>query len=163
MRFISVVLVILLCSACGYKPSAKYSRQILGDKISTSVVISGIDPENTVLIKDAVDVAVLEVFHASLVSKEISTTHLRLKLGNLIYTPIEYDAQGFVVSYRTSVELLINRKNENQQQDYKVYGTYDFKITANAVITDKQRFEATQFSSQKAIKAFVAKVSAEGA
>ncbi len=163
MRFTSVILVILLFSACGYKPSAKYARQILGEKISTSVFISGVDPENTVIMKDAVDIAILEVFHASLVSKEISTTHLNLRLGDLIYTPIEYDAQGFIVSYRTTVELRINRQSNNTDQDYKVYGTYDFKITANAVITDKQRFDAIKFSSQKAIKAFIAQVSADGA
>lgn len=163
MRLVSIALIVLLFSACGYTPSAKFSRQILGETISTSVLISGIDPENTVIIKDAVDIAILEVFHASLVHKEMSSTHLKLKLGKLIYTPIEYDAQGFIIGYRTTVTLLINRQTKDKSKNYKVYGTYDFKITANAVITDKQRFDAINFSSQKAIKAFVAQVSAEGA
>lgn len=163
MRYISLVLIMLLLSACGYKPSAKYSRAVVGEKISTSVLISSIDPENTVIIKDAIDVAIIEIFHASLVSKEASSTHLKLKLGNLVYKPIQYDAQGFVVAYRTTVKLNINRTTDNINKNYKVFGTYDFSITANAVITDKQRFEAIKFSSQKAIKSFLAKVAAEGA
>jgi len=35
--------VLLQLSACGYKPSAKYSREVVGGKISTSVVISAED------------------------------------------------------------------------------------------------------------------------
>lgn len=163
MRILSLALILFILSGCGYAPSAKYARAIVGEKISTSVTISAIDPENTVIIKDAVDIAILEVFHASLVSKESSTTHLKLKLGNLKYTPIEYDAQGFIVAYKTTVKLKINRQTKNQNQDYTVFGSYDFKITANAVITDKQRFDAIRFSSQKAIRAFVAQVSAQGA
>ncbi len=163
MKLVSLALIFLLFSACGYAPSSKYARKIVGEKISTSVVISAVDPQNTVIIKDAVDVAILEVFHASLVAKELSTTHLKLKLGKLVYTPIQYDAQGFVVAYKTTVKLGINRKTKNKNKDYIVFGTYDFEITANAVITDKQRFDAIKFSSQKAIRAFVAQVSAEGA
>lgn len=162
MKFIILVFIMLLVSGCGYKPSAKYSRAVVGDKISTSVFISGVDPENTVIIKDAIDVAVIEVFHASLVNKEESTSHLNLKLGQLKYTPIQYDAQGFVVSYRTKVNLTIQRTTKAKVKEYRVLGTYDFSITANAVITDKQRFEAIKFSSVKAIKSFLAQLSAEG-
>jgi len=163
MRIVFFSLIIFILVGCGYSPSAKYARQVVGEKISTSVTISGVDPENTVIIKDAVDIAILEVFHASLVSKETSTTHLKLKLGNLKYTPIEYDTRGFVVAYKTTVTLKINRQRKDENQDYTVFGSFDFKITANAVITDKQRFDAIRFSSQKAIRAFVAQVSAQGA
>lgn len=69
MKLISLFLVMLLFTACGYTPSAKFSRAVVGESISTSVVISAIDPENTVVIKDAVDAAIIEVFHASLTDK----------------------------------------------------------------------------------------------
>ena len=65
------IFILLIISACGYKPSSKFSRAVLGEKISTSVIISSQDPENTVIIKDAVDSAIIEVFHASLTQKKI--------------------------------------------------------------------------------------------
>jgi len=163
MKIIYIALIMVLFTACGYSPSAKFSREIVGEKISTSVVISAVDPENTVIIKDAVDAAVIEVFHASLVSKEFSSTHLVLTLGTPSYSPVQYDSDGFIVAYRTTINLGIVKETEGKSKKYIAKGTYDFSVTANAVITDKERFDAIKFSSAKAIKSFVAQISAEGA
>jgi hypothetical protein len=164
MKFIYIFVIMLLVHGCGYIPSAKYSRAVVGENISTSVVISAIDPENTVIIKDAVDSAIIEVFHASLVSKENSNTHLVLSLGNPSYSAIQYDSDGFIIAYRTRISLSILRNTEGEDtKSYSASGTYDFSVTANAIISDKQRFDAIKFSSVKAIRSFVAQVSSEGA
>lgn len=163
MRVIAFVLIIALLSGCGYRPSAKFSRAVVGEKISTSVNISLIDPENTVIIKDAVDAAIIKVFHASLVPKTMSQTHLILSLSDPSYAAIQYDSDGFIVAYRATVLLKILRKTADISKNYVVKGTYDFSVTPNAIITDKERFDAIKFSSEKAIRAFVAQVSAEGA
>lgn len=163
MKYILSSLIVLFLSACGYTPSAKFARVIVGDSISTGVVISAVDPENTVIIKDGIDRAVYEVFHASLVSRKISNTHLQINLSNPSYSPIQYDSDGFVVSYRTTVRLKIQRDTKNQElKNYHVKGTYDFSITPNALISDQQRFDAIRFSAVKAIKSFVAQMAAEG-
>ena len=162
MKVVSFILIALLFTACGYKPSSKFARQVVGEKISTSVVISAVDPENTVIIKDAVDTAVIEVFHASLTTKSLSQTHLTLSLGNPSYSPIQYNADGFVVAYRTTILLNIIRDTGGKTKSYSAKGTYDFSIAPNAIITDKDRFDAIRFSSQKAIKSFIAQISAEG-
>ena len=162
MKLISLFLIMLMFSACGYTPSAKFSRQIVGDSISTSVVISAVDPENTVIVKDAVDSAIIKVFHATLTTRELSNTHLELTLGNPSYSPIQYDAEGFVASYRTTISLGITRTTGEVSKSYSVKGTYDFAIKQNAIISDKDRFEAIQASAEKAIRSFVAQVSSEG-
>ena len=153
----------LLFTSCGYKPSAKYARVVVGEKISTSVKISAQDPENTVVIKDAVDAAVIEVFHASLTNRTLSVTHLEISLNEPSYTPTQYDNDGFIIAYRTTINLKIKRYKDGKMKLYTTQGTYDFTIVANAVITDQERFNAIKFSSAKAIKSFVAQVSAEGA
>ena len=148
---------------CGYKPSAKYSREVTGEKISTSVMISQMDPENTVLIKDAVDTAILEIFHASITSRAQSDTHLDISMSAPSYTPIQYNEQGFVTGYRTTINLRIVRHTKNEQpKTYSVKGTYDFAIEPNAIITDQERFNAIKSASAKAIVSFIAQVSAEG-
>lgn len=157
-----LLLVVSLFSACGYKPSSKYSRAVVGEKISTSVVISAQDPENTVIIKDAVDSAIVEVFRASLTSRNYSDTHLSLSISPPTYTPVQYDTNGYVISYRATIRLSIVRDTHGLKKKYSTSGTYDFAIDANAVITDQERFDAIKGSSAKAISAFVAKVSAEG-
>ncbi len=150
-------------NSCGYKPSSKYSRAVVGDKISTSVKISSHDPENTVLIKDAVDAAVIEIFYASLTSRTLSQTHLELSISEPSYSALQYDSDGFIVAYRTTINLEVKRYKDLKIKSYKTQGTYDFTIVANAVITDQERFNAIKFSSQKAIRSFITQVFAEGA
>jgi len=164
-QFFQVTILLLLLSlfnACGYKPSAKYSREVVGERISTSVTISAQDPENTVIIKDAVDSAIVEVFHASLTSRNYSDTHLSLSISPPSYTPVQYNNDGYVIAYRTTITLVITRETSGVKKSYSTKGTYDFSVVPNAVITDQERFDAIRFSAAKAISAFVAKVSAEG-
>jgi len=158
--FISIVSLGVI--GCGYKPSSKYSREVVGEKISTSVIISAQDPENTVIIKDAVDEAIIEIFHASLTSKRYSDTHLTISISPPRYSPIQYNADGYIVGYRATISLAIQRQTGKTTKNYKTSGTYDFSIAPNAVVTDQERFDAIKFSSIKAIAAFVATVSAEG-
>ncbi len=162
LKVLLLISVVTLFSACGYKPSAKYSREVVGERISTSVIISAQDPENTVIIKDAVDSAIIEVFHSSLTSKNYSDTHLSLSISPPRYTPIQYNNDGYVITYRTTITLVIMRETSGVKKRYSTIGTYDFTIVPNAVITDQERFIAIRESSAKAISAFVAKVSAEG-
>ena len=157
-----LALLLSLFSACGYKPSAKYSREIVGERISTSVIISAQDPENTVIIKDAVDSAVVEVFHGSLTSRSYSDTHLSLSISPPTYTPVQYNSDGYVIAYRATIRLGIIRETSGVKKRYSTTGTHDFAIVPNAVITDQERFDAIRFSSAKAISSFVAQVSAEG-
>ena len=161
LSFLSLLMMLSL-SACGYKPSSKYTRSVIGSKINTQVTISAIDPQNTVLIKDAVDSAIVEVFHASLTDKVHADTTLSFSLTPPRYTAIQYDTNGYVIAYRATIILKILRESKNIKKNYTAKGTYDFSVVANAVITDQERFDAIKFSAIKAISSFVAQVSAEG-
>lgn len=163
MKTVISVFFIFTFVACGYKPSAKYSREIVGQKVSTEVVISARDPENSVIIKDAVDAAIIEVFHSSVTSRANSKTHLKIKVSNPSYTPIQYNLQGYVTGYRTTINLNIVRYHDGISKSYSAKGTYDFSIQPNAIISDQERFKAINFGAQKAIRSFLAKISAEGA
>lgn len=158
-----VFILLLTLSGCGYTPSAKFSRDALGEKVSTSVIISAQDPQNTVVIKDAVDKAIIEVFHASLVPQDRSDSHLVIKMITPIYTPIVYDENGFVTGYRMSVFLNITKHLKESSKSYNTKGFHDFSVAPNAIVTDQDRFKAINYAAQRAIKAFVAQVSAEGA
>jgi len=162
LRFIIVSFVIVMLIACGYKPSSKYARNVLGNKISTRVIISSGNPENTVVIKDAVDKALVETFHTSLTDQKYADTHLIISLKSSIYTPIQYNTNGYVVGYRATIVLNISRENKDTKKNYVSKGTYDFSVLPNAVFTDQERFDAIKFGSAKAISSFIAQVSAEG-
>lgn len=163
MRLFGLVLVLFLLSGCGYAPASKFARVVVGDKISTSVVISAVDPQNTVIIKDAVDKAIIETFRASLVDKDSSDTHLVISISNPSYSPIVYDEHGYVTGYRMNLVLSIARDTKDGKiKNYSTKGSYDFSIQPNSIISDQQRFEAINVGASRAINAFVAKVSADG-
>ncbi len=155
--------IILTFTSCGYSPSSKFARVAMGEKISTAIVISLVDPENTVLVKDAVDSAIVEVFHASLTSQTYSDSHLIISISDPAYVPTVYDRDGFITGYRMSVNLKIVRHHKGISKIYNTVGTYDFTVLPNAVITDQERFNAIKNGAKKAILLFVAQVSAEGA
>lgn len=148
---------------CGYTPSAKFSRDVTGEKVSTSVVISAEDPQNTVVIKDAVDRAIIEVFGASLTDRAHSDSHLVLKMGNPSYSPIVYDENGYITGYRMSVSINIAKHTGGSVNNYSTKGFHDFSVAPNAIVTDKERFDSIGYAAQRAIKSFIAQVSAEGA
>ena len=162
VKVFSLLMLILFLGACGYKPSSKYARSVIGSKIYTHVTISALDPQNTVLIKDAVDSAIVEIFHASLTDKAHADTTLNFSLTPPSYSPIQYNADGYIVAYRAKIVLKIARESKNIKKSYTATGTYDFSVVPNAVITDQERFDAIKFSAIKAISSFVAQVSAEG-
>ena len=162
MKIFVLIFITLFFASCGYQPSSKFARNVVGEKISTSVVISARDPENSVIIKDSIDSAIIEVFHASLVDKEDAKTHLELSISNPSYSPIQYDEKGYIIAYRTTIRLTIKKYLNGVSKSYVTNGTYDFNIAPNSVITDQERFQAIKLSAKKAIKSFIAKVSAEG-
>ncbi len=164
MRFYSLIFIIaLLVSGCGYKASSKFARNIVGNSVSTQIEISLEDPENTVIIKDALDSSIKEVFHTSLTTKQKAKTHLFFSIKDIQYIPIQYDINGYIIGYKTEITLYVRMKNGNVEHLYKTKGSYDFSVVANAVLSDQERFDAIRFSATKAIRAFLAQVTAIGA
>jgi len=156
------LITLSLFTGCGYHPSSKAAKEVLGESVSTSVYISMTDPENTVVLKDALDDAVIRRFQTNLRHKSKAETHLRIELRNVGFSALQYDSNGYIISYRTTINLVIIRQTKNFSKRYIAVGNYDFTIDPNAIITDQQRFEAIASSATKALDSFVAQVAAEG-
>ena len=156
------IIAVMIFSGCGYVSTAHYAQSVVGSSVSTEVLISMEDPQNTVIIKDAVDTAVITKFRTSLTSKNASQTHLKIKIASVTFSPLRYDTNGYVTTYRTTVSMHIERMTQEQGHNYNTSGMYDFDIEPNAIISDQARFNAISVSAQKAIDAFIAQIAAEG-
>ncbi len=153
---------VLIFSGCGYHPISRYAQQAVGERVSTEVIVSMEDPQNSVIIKDAIDRAVITKFRTALASKNDADTHLRIWVESVGFSPLRYDTNGYVITYRTHVSMRIDRTRENQTTRYATHGVYDFEIEPNAIISDQARFDAIAQGAQKGIDAFVAQVAAQG-
>ncbi len=154
---------IFLLSGCGYKPMSEYTKKVFTDKIYVDVNVYLRDPENAVLVKDALNEAVISRFNAKLTSKKSATTQLKVKFGRVAFTPIQYDSNGYAIFYRAKVSLNISYKIDDKRGQERVEGYYDFPIEPNAVISDAKRFDAIRFGAQKAIDSFVSIMAMRGA
>ncbi len=140
-----------------------YSKDILGDKIFVEVQTSLEDPENTVLIRDAINEAVIMKFRSHIVPKKDATSILSMKLKRVSFLPIQYDKNGYVIAYKTYVDLLTKYRDKNGQSGKILSrGDYDFAIESNSVISDTKRFEAIKNASYKAVDEFISKLSIKG-
>ena len=162
MRQLLWVGIVLILVGCGYAPASQYARNVLGESVSTEVKVSMEDPQNTVLIKDAVDMAVITKFRVNITSKENAQTQLTFRILGVGFTPLRYDLNGYVSTYRASVTLGIHRQSSEKQQEYTASGVYDFDIAPNALLSDQARFTAIQEGATKALDAFIAQVASEG-
>lgn len=163
MRMVSgCIIAAVLFAGCGYKSAAHYAQSVVGESVSTEVLISMEDPQNTVIIKDAVNTAVITKFRTPLTSKNASQTHLKIRIASVGFSPLRYDTNGYVTTYRTTVSMHIDRKTQEKIHSYNASGMYDFDIEPNAIISDQARFNAISMGAQKAIDVFIAQVAAEG-
>ncbi|MCF6201170.1 MAG: LPS assembly lipoprotein LptE, partial [Hydrogenimonas sp.] len=147
--------LILFSVGCGYKPMTAYTKKLFTDKIYTEVEVYLRDPENAVLVKDAMNEAIVSRFGAKIAKKEDATTHLWIRFKSVRFSPIQYDANGYAVYYRANVNLSVRYSSPKSSGSESVSGFYDFPIEPNAVISDAKRFEAIRFGAQKALDEFI--------
>ena len=158
-----LISLVLFLTACGYKPTSVYTKKVLGEQIYVKVETSLEDPENSVLIRDAVNEAVIYKFHAKIAKEKDATSKLLVKLEHVNFQPIEYDSNGYVIAYKTNVTLLTSYHDKREKRkSLKTYGDFDFNIASNSVISDTKRFNAIKEASQKAIDAFISRIAVEG-
>jgi hypothetical protein len=154
MKKILFSLIAFVFISCGYKPTSIYTKEALGDKIYAEVTISLKDPENSVLIKDALNEAIVSQLRSQIVSKEEADSKFYINLSSVSFVPIQYDKNGYVIAYKTHVGLKTKYVDiDNNTHEIYTKGDYDFPIESSSLISDTKRFEAVKFASQKALDA----------
>ncbi|MDR2636210.1 MAG: LPS assembly lipoprotein LptE [Campylobacteraceae bacterium] len=162
MRTILLILLFFIVG-CGYRPSAQLARNVIGESVYVYVAISRSDPQNTVLIKDAIQTAFVDRYGSKITSRDEADTVLNVSLAGVDFNPLVYDANGYVISYRTVAKLKIDYVlSSGERGSIVTSGEYDFPIEADSIISDTRRFEAIRYASIDAIDEFTAVVAIKG-
>jgi hypothetical protein len=157
------LIISLFLVGCGYKPTSYYAKEVLGDKIYSQVTVSRVDPKNSVIVKDAINEAILTRFLGKLTTKENADSTMNVTFGSVSFSALVYDDDGYVTSYKAKVTLSIKFKNKSGETiNLSPSGEYDFSIDNSGVISDTKRFEAIKYASLDAINEFVSLVSVKG-
>lgn len=161
--FLAAIFTALLVVGCGYKPSSYYVKKSVGDAVFVTVNTLRSDPENSVVIRDAIKEALMVKFGSRLVKKEDAETSIDIKIESAKFTPIQYDTNGYVVLYRAFIVLDSTVLTKEGLKRISSNGSYDFPIEPNTTLSDAKRFEAIKNGGAKAIDMLVSQISIIGA
>ncbi|MRJ02592.1 MAG: hypothetical protein GXO19_03330 [Epsilonproteobacteria bacterium] len=141
-----------------------YTTDLLGPRVYTQVKVYLRDPQNSVLIKDAVNAAILQRFGSRVAgSRENASSSIEVRIRQITFTPLEYDYDGYVIYYRAKTQLQFIFERGGEKREIITEGFYDFPIEPNSVITDSLRFVAIKRSAAKAIDRFISRLARMGA
>ena len=161
-KLFSLVALTLLLTACGYKPSSSYSKKIIGQKVYTEVEVSLSDPENAVLIKDALNRALYTRLKSKATRKKDADSSIYVAYDNIRFVPLQYNKNGYVVHYQAYITLGFTFVKGKVTQKRQIIGRYEFPIRPSAIISNDLRFKAIENGSIKALDQFISYLSAKG-
>jgi hypothetical protein len=148
-------------TGCGYKPTTYYAKKELSGKVFVKLFIDLKDPQNSVLIKDAMNQLLTHKLDSKLVYDEaIADTIMNIKINSVSMTALQYDADGYNNLYRATVSINVkyNKKAEKISRNFTVNGENDFSIGSSTTITDTKRFDAIKSASDEALDEVLSRI-----
>lgn len=156
------LLIFIVLTACGYKPSAQYAAKFIGEKVFTQVDVSLSDPENAVLTKDALNMALQTRLKRKVTRQKHADSSIFVHYKAIRFVPLQYDKNGYVVYYQAHINLVFTFKKAKLFEKRNVVGLFEFPIRPSAIISNDLRFKAIEQGSLKALDEFIGYLSAKG-
>jgi len=158
-----LILILFLLVGCGYKPSSHFAPETIGQKVYTEVIVSLSDPQNAVLIKDAIHKALYSRFKRTVTSKNRADSIIRVSYQSIRFIPLQYDRNGYVIHYQAHISLKFEFIRGGKKDERVIIGRYEFPIRPSAIISTSLRFEAIEKGSMRALDEFIAYLETKGA
>jgi len=161
MKLFLMTLSVLVLTACGYKPSSHYIKEIFTDSVYVEVKVDTIEPENAPFIKDEMNRLVYTRFKGRVTSKELAESKIYVDYRGTSYYPLAYE-DGYVTRYRANIH--VNFKMETKEGTIKksIASRVESDIQASSLTSSTLRTEAIRVGLAKALDEFIGYVSIRG-
>ena len=153
--------MVLLVSACGYKPSSHMIQNVFSDTVYVEVIVDRAEPENAPFLKDEMNRLVYTRFKGRVVSKEEAESQIRLTYTGSTFTPLSYK-DGYVTRYRANIRVKFDMVNKEGKVSKTISSIVDSDIQESSLTSYALRTEAIRIGLGKALDEFLAYVSAKG-
>ena len=161
LKFWMTVSMILLISACGYKPSSHMIHHVFSDTVYVEVIVDRAEPENAPFIKDEMNRLVYTRFKGRVVSKEDAESQIRLTYAGSTFIPLSYK-DGYVTRYRANIRVKFDMVTKEGKVSKTISSIFDSDIQESSLTSYALRIEAIRIGLGKALDEFLAYVSAKG-
>jgi hypothetical protein len=149
---------------CGYRPSSHAVKKIFDDKIYVNVIVDRAEPENAPYIKDELSRLVISRILGQIATHPQEKNSITVSYSGTTFTPLGYDAYGYVVRYQTVVKANFIFVDKNGKKWSKMITSIsDESISDNAVHASALRMESIKTGLAKTVDEFMAYLSAKGA
>lgn len=161
LKFWMTVSMVLLVSACGYKPSSHLIKNIFSDSVYVEVSVDRAEPENAPFVKDEINRLIYTRFKGRVVSKEEAQSQIRVSYRGTTFTPLAY-RDGYVIRYRANVKVRFNMITKEGKINKTISSIVESDIEESSLTSSALRTEAIRVGLAKALDEFLAYVSAKG-
>jgi hypothetical protein len=159
-KYISILALLLLLTACGYKPSSHAIREMFDEKIYVEVSIDAAEPENAPILKDELNRLVYTRFKGRIASRKATKSYIKVSYQGSTFTPLAYD-NGYVTRYRTTVYVTFDMLTKKGHFVKRIVSVHESDIQASALQSSALRTQAIRKGLNKALDEFMAYVSAK--
>ena len=161
MKLFLMTLSVLVLTACGYKPSSQYIKEIFTDTVYVEVKVDAIEPENAPFIKDEMNRLVYTRFKGRVASKEAAESKIYVNYRGTSYTPLAYE-DGYVTRYRADIRVNFKMETKEGVMNKAIHSRVESDIQASSLTSSTLRTEAIRVGLAKALDEFIGYVSARG-
>jgi hypothetical protein len=159
----TLIMSVLVISGCGYKPAARYGRDLLPDPVYVDVRLSGVEPQTGVYLKDEILRLLRTRFHERVaLHKEGAVSRIVVPSYSIDYSPLTYDADGYVTRYRVSSRITFELTTPKEKLTKKISTTEDVSIQPGSLTSSLAREAAIRVAIRKAMDQFLAYVAQKG-
>ena len=161
IKFWITVSMVLLVSACGYKPSSHMIQNLFSDTVYVEVMVDRVEPENAPFLKDEMNRLVYTRFKGRVVSKEQAQSQIRLSYAGSTFTPLAYK-DGYITRYRANIRVKFDMVNKEGKVSKTISSIVESDIQQSSLASSELRIEAIRIGLEKALDQFLAYASAKG-
>ena len=159
-----VIIALFIFGGCGYKPSSHYIKNVFDDTVYVDVIVSHVEPENAVYVKDALHRMVIARFGGKVVPRAQAESVIIASYNGTSFTPISYDSNGYITRYRADVRVKFDIKTTKRGSFRRsITGTVEENISASSTLSSSLRIEAIRTGMARALDQFLAYVASRGA
>ena len=158
-KFLVFSFLVLILTACGYKPSSHVIKNTFADNIYVEVEVDRAEPENAPFVKDEINRLVYTRFKGRVVSKEQAESSILISYRGTTFTPLAYE-NGYVTRYRVNVRVNFDMMTKQGRVKKNINTIVESDIQSGSVDSSVYKTEAIRVGLEKALNEFMAYVSA---
>jgi len=155
------MLIALLLSACGYKPSSYSIKEMFDEEIYVKVEVDPIEPENAPFVKDEMNRLIYTRFKGRVVKQAQADNYIKVYYRGSNFSPIAYK-DGYITRYRANIRVTFDMMTKRGKVTRSISARHEDDIQATSLASSTLRTEAIRKGLEKALDQFLAYASVQG-